>query len=1164
MAPRRSAARGGGATRGNTRQAPSAIRKNTRSRQPPSRYGQESRTASIGLGSEITNEPRSESDEVNPSTTDYTPSPRANSRPHNTTPASPNSILTETATLAIPSERSTQRGSADSPAPSINIHTMRELLRSHEQDIIDRVVHQLNSQHPHTVTPTRPSPQIPFRTLNGAQPPPTNPILSKIEELEKQLAQLRAATASNIIPPELGAHGTSNPLHSTILQESESASASVESVETLFPGVERSTLVQIIENRFKPTNIYRLLANEKERAETNHMINIGGIEFEQTERDGKESEYRMSNFFKAWAAYSGILTKLAPYGLQGELTTALFIYTMNLYDLLEKYTWEGVKAYHFQFHRKRVASGKNLYQPSEWRQLGSQLIASKGFAHPALRSTWNQTPKTTALQTRRIFVLPIRENQPGAAYTNPSTFYPPGDRRTRYPPSTMHYTNPPAASIAHPPNMPQPCRNWNYRECTIAPCRDQHSCITCGNSHRASQCLNGNSKSSNALRNNQHRPLSNDNFILTATQAFPPPTNHALNTSPPHSILNGPTISQGPARPNTFLHYPLFTPHTIPMPPCPLKIQTWKRLTSEYPDPAVTTAVIGICQYGARIGYHGPRELTTIHPNLSTAMTDTTIVSLDIARELTQNRLQAFTREASLPPGYTASPLGLVHKADGSKRGIHHLSYPIHGETSINSRIPAEYGTIAYSSINDAIHAVQTWGRDCIHVKRDFESAFRHIPICPLDSPLVGFQWQSVYYTECFLPFGLRTAPYLFNLFAEVFHWVLENQFTMQNIRGTVIHYLDDFFLVLPPGSDSQRPITIFATLCQELGLSIKESKSEERYIASFAGIEIDTRRMVIRLPSNKLLKARTIVQSAMQQKSLPLVDLQRITGYLNFVSTVVPFGCTFLRRLYDMKLYFPPGNGHERRRVSSEARKDLIWWAEILAGTPKRSISRKERDIIYTWTDAASTRGLGAFYMTALQTSAQPSSSFAISLPTGRKHPREHINTLEMQAVEQALLYWGQRWKGKHVVLNIDNQAVAYRLAKGTMRGMSMDALRRCLLLATEYDLELETHWIPTDQNCLAYAPSRLDYPKIANLARQLLYPSCNLETRGLLTFSNRASQRQQPIFSGGDSHPAPGAITTPQGPALRSSALSPTTNIRAVDAFLLEQHGSSSGFAP
>ena len=82
-----------------------------------------------------------------------------------------------------------------------------------------------------------------------------------------------------------------------------------DAVEIMFPGIKRATLVQIIENKFKPTNIYRLLASEKERAESHPSMNIGGVEFEQAEREGKESEYRRSGFFQAWAAYSGILVQ---------------------------------------------------------------------------------------------------------------------------------------------------------------------------------------------------------------------------------------------------------------------------------------------------------------------------------------------------------------------------------------------------------------------------------------------------------------------------------------------------------------------------------------------------------------------------------------------------------------------------------------------------------------------------------------------------------------------------------------------------------------------------------------------------------------------------------------------------------------------------------------
>ena len=199
------------------------------------------------------------------------------------------------------------------------------------------------------------------------------------------------------------------------------------------------------------------------------------------------------------------------------------------------------------------------------------------------------------------------------------------------------------------------------------------------------------------------------------------------------------------------------------MPPGQLNIDRWRRLTAKLPDRAIASAIIGICKYRARIGYEGPTQPTTIHPNLSSTMSDAPGVSLNIEKELRKNRLQVFHEIDSPPADYIALPFGLTDKADGSKRRIHHLSYSASGLNSINSRIPEEYGTITYSSIRDTIESVQTFVKNCILVKRDFESAFWHIPVSPLDSHLLGFHWENRYYTECFLPFGLRTAPYLFN-----------------------------------------------------------------------------------------------------------------------------------------------------------------------------------------------------------------------------------------------------------------------------------------------------------------------------------------------------------------------------------------------------------------
>jgi len=156
----------------------------------------------------------------------------------------------------------------------------------------------------------------------------------------------------------------------------------------------------------------------------------------------------MSGVFKAWAAYCGILVNLAPHVLQGDLATVLSIYTMNIYELLEKYAWEGVKAYHFQLHRQRVASGKSIYHAREWQTLESELVASKCFGHCAPRPTWSQGHKTGPAPIRKTHELAIRKN--GLAHTLTTT--------------------------AALPVTLEAWGNWNYRECrNILQCRYQHT-----------------------------------------------------------------------------------------------------------------------------------------------------------------------------------------------------------------------------------------------------------------------------------------------------------------------------------------------------------------------------------------------------------------------------------------------------------------------------------------------------------------------------------------------------------------------------------------------------------------------------------------------------------------------------------------------------------------
>ena len=99
--------------------------------------------------------------------------------------------------------------------------------------------------------------------------------------------------------------------------------------------------------------------------------------------------------------------------------------------------------------------------------------------------------------------------------------------------------------------------------------------------------------------------------------------------------------------------------------------------------------------------------------------------------------------------------------------------------------------------------AVLAKGRGAIIVKKDIKDAFRIIPVAPYQRWLLGFQWENRYYQEEVLSFGLRTAPFLFNLVAEAFQWILEAW-----LGWELFHYLDDFIRVVPTATSISYALT--------------------------------------------------------------------------------------------------------------------------------------------------------------------------------------------------------------------------------------------------------------------------------------------------------------------------------------------------------------------
>ena len=137
-------------------------------------------------------------------------------------------------------------------------------------------------------------------------------------------------------------------------------------------------------------------------------------------------------------------------------------------------------------------------------------------------------------------------------------------------------------------------------------------------------------------------------------------------------------------------------------------------------------------------------------------------------------------------PNLWYSGLDAVPKHDRGWWIIYHLSAPL--GFSINDFIDPNSYSLSYCSVNDAYTITNELGTGALLSKIDLKNAFRLIPIQQSDWNLLGIYWKDKYYINTCLPFGLRSAPFIFNQLADTIHWLLQHQYRVHHL----LHHLDD------------------------------------------------------------------------------------------------------------------------------------------------------------------------------------------------------------------------------------------------------------------------------------------------------------------------------------------------------------------------------------
>jgi len=98
--------------------------------------------------------------------------------------------------------------------------------------------------------------------------------------------------------------------------------------------------------------------------------------------------------------------------------------------------------------------------------------------------------------------------------------------------------------------------------------------------------------------------------------------------------------------------------------------------------------------------------------------------------------------------------------------------------------------------VDEVANLVAQLGHGSLMAKVYIESAYRLIPVHPQDCPLQAMKWKGKIYEDPMLPFGLCSAPKIYNAMADVLSWII-GQAGVRHCH----HYLDDFIVVGPPHS---------------------------------------------------------------------------------------------------------------------------------------------------------------------------------------------------------------------------------------------------------------------------------------------------------------------------------------------------------------------------
>ena len=435
-------------------------------------------------------------------------------------------------------------------------------------------------------------------------------------------------------------------------------------------------------------------------------------------------------------------------------------------------------------------------------------------------------------------------------------------------------------------------------------------------------------------------------------------------------------------------------------------------------------------------------------------------VESQIREEIAQGRY-IVTKDKPL----VISALGAIPKQDSQDiRLIHDCSRPT--GKGVNSYANPE--KFHFESIDNAVRHIS---RGSWMAKVDIKAAYRHVGLNPSEYKLTGIQYKFsgdkdvTFMYDSRLPFGASESVGCLHRISQSV--VRAARRRAKRLNCHIMCYLDDFLIIGDSRRACQRAVDILVGILSELGFSLNWDKfCPPSQCIVFLGIEIDSVRCTIRIPSHKLQDIIACVSAWQAKRKATKRELQTLLGKLAWGAKCAKAIRPTFRSLIVLQSRLKKAS--HRIRIPSHVLQDLQLfhdWCQKFNGVTFLPVSQP----VYTvYTDASQTAG-AAFFQGDFAYMA-----WSADLPC---LDSASIYVKELAAVLLAVVRWSAAWAGQSIHLLTDNKATAFALKTGRTRcQLANQVLREILWMLALVNCHFTVSYLPSKDNYIADALSRMD----------------------------------------------------------------------------------------